>query len=196
MEGWREKDTGGEEGGRSFRWKDTPEMARCRECSSVERDLSCLWLAACVCVWVWGSQYRNAHQHALPFSSQLCSARSFKANRKQTINLVLCFSSMRQNEDKKRSCFYTIMFTVKSYTFSRNAFDHDKSFYTATNCLFGGMICVAQQNDTWILPGQATPIVPKFKLCWDSSLGGMFVTETGNESMDAFLRRHALILKL
>lgn len=39
-----------EEGGGGFRWKDTPEMGRCRECSSVARDLSCLRLAACVCV--------------------------------------------------------------------------------------------------------------------------------------------------
>lgn len=50
------------------------------------------WLLACVCV-------RNACQHALPSSLQLCSARSFKANRKQTIYLLLCFSSMRQNDE-------------------------------------------------------------------------------------------------
>lgn len=107
MEGLRKKDRGGEEGGSSFRWKDTPEMARCRECSSVERDLSCLWLAAWmyVCACVWGSQYRNARQHALPSSSQLCSARSFKANRKKTITLLLCFSSMRQNDDTSSDVF-------------------------------------------------------------------------------------------
>lgn len=95
---WKDGERG-EEGGGGFRWKDTPEMGRCRECSSVARDLSCLRLAACVCVCIWGSQYYNACQHALPSSLQLCSARSFKENRKQTIYLLLCFSSMRQNDD-------------------------------------------------------------------------------------------------
>jgi len=102
MEGWREKRGGG--------WwlqiKDTPEMGRCRECSSAERDASRLWLAdcVCVCVCVCVSQYRNARQHALPSSLQLYSARSFKANRKQSIDLLLCFISMRQND-------YTHVFT-------------------------------------------------------------------------------------
>jgi len=112
MEGWREKRGGG--------WwlqiKDTPEMGRCRECSSAERDASRLWLAACVC----GSQYRLPTCPPLFLTAILGQILQGKQKAKHWFIIVF----YQYEAEWLYSCFYIVMFTVESdslSTFSRNA---------------------------------------------------------------------------